>query len=300
MDVCKCIVPARHGDTLNSHRAANPLVRLVEGEERREASDHPQSDLPLNWGGIERNRTVTCMVLKATANDRRHLALCHDEFRWHRSGHCRSGATEYRSRRDYHDKMRRPRTSEIYDLFIIMSDISDISDFMDFSPTRQSKVAACEKLRDTVHSISAMHSSISEGASTPTKKNSFLELYQMTSYDLAKKKTRCRKKEPLSETPRKSEFSPLNGLKGISFANVVSGEVPNQIPIDDKKKIPHGFLSQDSNNTSDLTQVLELFQIISNLVKKNPKILDLLTKFKKANSDEEKTCLLAEAIMDKV
>ncbi|GFW15791.1 hypothetical protein TNCV_3431771 [Trichonephila clavipes] len=70
-----------------------------------------------------------------------------------------------------------------------MSDISDISDFMDFSPTRQSKVAACEKLRDTVHSISAMHSSISEGARTPTKKNSFLELYQMTSFDLAKKKT---------------------------------------------------------------------------------------------------------------
>ncbi|GFU77206.1 hypothetical protein TNCV_152521 [Trichonephila clavipes] len=65
--------------------------------------------------------------------------------------------------------------------------MSDISDFMDFSPTRQSKVAACEKLRDTVHSISAMHSSISEGARTPTK-NSFLELYQMTSYDLAKKK----------------------------------------------------------------------------------------------------------------
>ncbi|GFX08663.1 hypothetical protein TNCV_61901 [Trichonephila clavipes] len=84
--------------------------------------------------------------------------------------------------------IRRPRTSELYDLFTIMSDISDISDFMDFSPTRQSKVAACEKLRDTVHSISAMHSSISEGARTPTMENSFLELYQMTSYDLAKKK----------------------------------------------------------------------------------------------------------------
>ncbi|GFT55937.1 hypothetical protein TNCV_2158081 [Trichonephila clavipes] len=65
--------------------------------------------------------------------------------------------------------------------------MSDISDIMDFSPTRQSKVAACEKLRDTVHSISAMHSSISEGASTPTK-NSFLELYQMTWNDLAKKR----------------------------------------------------------------------------------------------------------------
>ncbi|GFX50496.1 HTH_Tnp_Tc3_2 domain-containing protein [Trichonephila clavipes] len=33
MDVCKCIVPSRHWGTLNSHRAASPLVRLVEGEE---------------------------------------------------------------------------------------------------------------------------------------------------------------------------------------------------------------------------------------------------------------------------
>ncbi|GFW46932.1 hypothetical protein TNCV_2982881 [Trichonephila clavipes] len=29
MDVCKCIVPSRHGDTLNSRRAASPLVRLI-------------------------------------------------------------------------------------------------------------------------------------------------------------------------------------------------------------------------------------------------------------------------------
>ncbi|GFU55222.1 uncharacterized protein TNCV_427221 [Trichonephila clavipes] len=31
------------------------------------------------------------MALKATANDRHHLALCHDEFRGPRSGLCRSG-----------------------------------------------------------------------------------------------------------------------------------------------------------------------------------------------------------------
>ncbi|GFS64079.1 hypothetical protein TNCV_3944641 [Trichonephila clavipes] len=66
--------------------------------------------------------------------------------------------------------------------------MSDISDFMDFSPTRQSQVAACEKLRDTVHSISALHSSMFEGERTPNPKNSFLELYQMSTYDLAKKK----------------------------------------------------------------------------------------------------------------
>ncbi|GFY11133.1 uncharacterized protein TNCV_4471191 [Trichonephila clavipes] len=37
MDVCKCIVPLRHGGTLNSRRVASPLVRLVEGKERWEA-----------------------------------------------------------------------------------------------------------------------------------------------------------------------------------------------------------------------------------------------------------------------
>ncbi|GFW99569.1 uncharacterized protein TNCV_3418021 [Trichonephila clavipes] len=53
------------------------------------APDHPQSVLPQNWGETELNRSATCMVLKATANDRCHLALYHDEFRgplpirWH-------------------------------------------------------------------------------------------------------------------------------------------------------------------------------------------------------------------------
>ncbi|GFX34600.1 uncharacterized protein TNCV_3658381 [Trichonephila clavipes] len=81
MDVCKCIVPLRHGGTLNSRRASSPLVGLVEEEERWEVSDNPQSVLPLNWGKTEPNRAVTCIVLKAATNDRRHLALCQDEFR---------------------------------------------------------------------------------------------------------------------------------------------------------------------------------------------------------------------------
>ncbi|GFW04262.1 uncharacterized protein TNCV_2670261 [Trichonephila clavipes] len=49
MDVGKCIVPSRHGDTLNSRRAASPLVRLVEGEERWEVPDHLQVVLYQNW-----------------------------------------------------------------------------------------------------------------------------------------------------------------------------------------------------------------------------------------------------------
>ncbi|GFU71984.1 uncharacterized protein TNCV_2999671 [Trichonephila clavipes] len=82
MDVCKCIVPSRQWGTLNSHRDASPLVRLVKGEERWEAPNHSQRELPQIWGGTEPNHTVTCIVLKAKANDRcKILVFSQDEFR---------------------------------------------------------------------------------------------------------------------------------------------------------------------------------------------------------------------------
>ncbi|GFV42410.1 uncharacterized protein TNCV_4311401 [Trichonephila clavipes] len=56
MDVRKCIVPSWHWGTLNSRRAASPLVRLVEGEENWESPHHPQGVLPQKWGEIEPNR----------------------------------------------------------------------------------------------------------------------------------------------------------------------------------------------------------------------------------------------------
>ncbi|GFW81235.1 uncharacterized protein TNCV_375841 [Trichonephila clavipes] len=61
-----------------------------ESRERWDAPDYPQGVLPQNWGETEQNRSVTCMVLKATDNDRRKLALCYDEFRGPSSDLCRS------------------------------------------------------------------------------------------------------------------------------------------------------------------------------------------------------------------
>ncbi|GFW59050.1 uncharacterized protein TNCV_2831561 [Trichonephila clavipes] len=82
MDLCKCIVPSRHGNTLNSRRVASAPVRLVEVDERCEGSGHPQRVLPQNCSGTKKNFTVTYMVLKAKANDRgKNLALHQDEFR---------------------------------------------------------------------------------------------------------------------------------------------------------------------------------------------------------------------------
>ncbi|GFU85664.1 uncharacterized protein TNCV_5126731 [Trichonephila clavipes] len=81
-----------HGfESRKSRRATSPLKRLVKGEEKREAPDQPQDVLLQNWGENELNRSVTCMVLTATVNDRRYLALHHDEFSGPRSGLCRSG-----------------------------------------------------------------------------------------------------------------------------------------------------------------------------------------------------------------
>ncbi|GFW87355.1 uncharacterized protein TNCV_1267281 [Trichonephila clavipes] len=64
-------------------------MRLIGVEERWETLD-PSGVLPQICGGNEPNHPVTCMVLKATANERRHLALCYVEFRGPRSDLCRS------------------------------------------------------------------------------------------------------------------------------------------------------------------------------------------------------------------
>ncbi|GFX14328.1 histone-lysine N-methyltransferase SETMAR [Trichonephila clavipes] len=62
----------RHGCTLNSLRATNPLARLVE-EERWVATDHLQGVLPQNWGGNELNlkRAMVYSVQSPKFQDRR-------------------------------------------------------------------------------------------------------------------------------------------------------------------------------------------------------------------------------------
>ncbi|GFY01820.1 uncharacterized protein TNCV_1468101 [Trichonephila clavipes] len=76
MDVCKCMVPFRHGGTLNRRGAASPVMRLVEGEERWESLDHLQGVFPQNWGGTGPQIVLSSVwCSKATAKDRRASSL---------------------------------------------------------------------------------------------------------------------------------------------------------------------------------------------------------------------------------
>ncbi|GFX69571.1 hypothetical protein TNCV_1769401 [Trichonephila clavipes] len=59
-----------YGGTLNSRRAASPVVWLVEGGREVGGPCPPPGFSPSKLGGTEQNRTVTSM-LKAKANDRR-------------------------------------------------------------------------------------------------------------------------------------------------------------------------------------------------------------------------------------
>ncbi|GFY07889.1 hypothetical protein TNCV_2579211 [Trichonephila clavipes] len=55
---------------------------------------------------------------------------------------------------------------------IVPTIMNGFNENMEVSPTRQAQVAACEKLRDTVTGVSALHMSLHDGRS-PSPKNSF-------------------------------------------------------------------------------------------------------------------------------
>ncbi|GFV76308.1 uncharacterized protein TNCV_4524711 [Trichonephila clavipes] len=63
------------------------------------------------------------------------------------------------------------------------------SDNMELSPTKSDQVSACEKLRDTITGISALHSSIygMDGRS-PSPRNSFMDIYLSNNQAMIRRK----------------------------------------------------------------------------------------------------------------
>ncbi|GFX81603.1 hypothetical protein TNCV_4179431 [Trichonephila clavipes] len=95
----------------------------------------------------------------------------------------------------------------------------------------------------------------------------------------------------------------------VSFANIVSGTAPPSTPTpvhkitektneNSNNKVSHGIQAIENEN-SDLTQVIELVSMISNIIKRSPEILQLLPKLKTSEDDKAKALLLFEAMLDK-
>ncbi|GFX50952.1 adhesion G protein-coupled receptor B2 [Trichonephila clavipes] len=80
-------LPTCSNDTVAHPPSRHKSSRRVGGRGREVGGPwSPQGGSPSKWGGTEQNHAVTCMVLKAKANDmRKNPALSRDEFRRPRS-----------------------------------------------------------------------------------------------------------------------------------------------------------------------------------------------------------------------
>ncbi|GFU70889.1 uncharacterized protein TNCV_2206061 [Trichonephila clavipes] len=64
MDVCKCMVPLQYKGTLNSRRAASPLVWLVEEQWSKDGTASRRLDSARPRGTTERDRRIQCIAVK--------------------------------------------------------------------------------------------------------------------------------------------------------------------------------------------------------------------------------------------
>ncbi|GFX52704.1 hypothetical protein TNCV_3980071 [Trichonephila clavipes] len=109
--------------------------------------------------------------------------------------------------------------------------MSDTSDRMEFSPTRQAQVAACEKLRDTVTGISALHKSLHEmDGRSPSPRNSFTELYRTSTQAMIR-----RKEEMVSELKTLPPFTRLDCNDHKIPSTSVDEEINLEAPFPENK-----------------------------------------------------------------
>ncbi|GFW58330.1 hypothetical protein TNCV_2635041 [Trichonephila clavipes] len=110
-----------------------------------------------------------------------------------------------------------------------------------------------------------------------------------------------------SPLPKIQKLNQNKCKEGVTFANVVSGTnfpplpTPNATVIKPREnknssKEIHGIHQEDK---SDLAQVIEHVNLISNILKRSPEILQILNNLKNADDDNAKTFLLVEALLDK-
>ncbi|GFU14196.1 transposable element Tcb2 transposase [Trichonephila clavipes] len=76
---CECYTQIILGHFLDMWPSSHKSSREVDGKGREGRGPCPSQSVLQNWGEIELNHSVNCMVLKVTVNYRCYLALCLDE-----------------------------------------------------------------------------------------------------------------------------------------------------------------------------------------------------------------------------
>ncbi|GFW80693.1 uncharacterized protein TNCV_3235451 [Trichonephila clavipes] len=113
-----------------------------------------------------------------------------------------------------------------------------------------------------------------------------------------------KKGTPVFHNEAKKNFESKNATEGFSFADALSGTTPQKIinfrALNNENKgrqsQPQIILDKE-NNASDIQNLIDIFKIISNLVKQFPKLIEILPKLK-ATDDLKEALLLLESLMD--
>ncbi|GFS45774.1 hypothetical protein TNIN_125651 [Trichonephila inaurata madagascariensis] len=135
-----------------------------------------------------------------------------------------------------------------------------------------------------------------------TKENNVLKFSNISETDSDNGGTRCQiEVEDNSET---KDFGENFELKEIfeCYEDVNDPQPPNDNSKNSERQSPPQATStavtDNSNSSSDVQDILALFKIISNIFKQYPKLKQILPTLKKTNDVKEQALMLMEALLD--
>ncbi|GFU00277.1 uncharacterized protein TNCV_4258461 [Trichonephila clavipes] len=113
------------------------------------------------------------------------------------------------------------------------------------------------------------------------------------------------KSGPLTLNKNNNTFNSNNIKENVSFANIVTGNTQNNATPQPQKqrKIRDNQSSFQSSlptdiNTDDVQNIVDLFKIISNIIKQCPKLISILPALKATNDFKQQAFLILQALMD--
>ncbi|GFW65525.1 putative RNA-directed DNA polymerase from transposon X-element [Trichonephila clavipes] len=107
----------------------------------------------------------------------------------------------------------------------------------------------------------------------------------------------------LNRNKQNTNFNNSKVVEGMSFANVLSGNTPPSNPPQTESNSQESQSTSQShknteNNVNETQNIMELFKIITNIVKQFPKLIQILPALKATEDMKEQTFLILTAMMD--